>query len=87
VGGTLSAIVLGPWAAVIAVSVALVIQALFFGDGGITAIGANCFNMGVVLPFVGYYIYKLISINADISSSRHWIGAGIGSYSIKFSNY
>jgi cobalt/nickel transport system permease protein len=80
VGGTLIAIVLGPWAAVIAVSVALVIQALFFGDGGITTIGANCFNMGVVLPFIGYYIYKLISVNADITSSRHWIGAGIGSY-------
>jgi cobalt/nickel transport system permease protein len=80
VGGTLIAIVLGPWAALIAVSVALVIQALFFGDGGITAIAANCFNMGVVLPFVGYYVYRLISINADITSSRRWIGAGIGSY-------
>jgi cobalt/nickel transport system permease protein len=80
VGGTLIAIVLGPWAAVIAVSVALVIQALFFGDGGITAIGANCFNMGVVLPFVGYYVYRLISANADITSSRLWIGAGIGGY-------
>ncbi len=80
VGGTLIAIVLGPWAALIAVSVALIIQALFFGDGGITAIGANCFNMGVVLPFVGYYIYRAISVNADITSSRHWIGAGIGSY-------
>ncbi len=80
VGGTLIAIVLGPWAALIAVSVALVIQALFFGDGGITAIAANCFNMGVILPFVGYYVYRLISANADITSSRHWIGAGIGSY-------
>jgi cobalt/nickel transport system permease protein len=80
VGGTLIAIVLGPWAALIAVSVALVIQALFFGDGGITAIATNCFNMGVVLPFVGYYVYRLISTNADITSSRHWIGAGIGGY-------
>ncbi len=80
VGGTLIAIVLGPWAALIAVSVALIIQALFFGDGGITAIGANCFNMGFILPFIGYYVYRLISVNADINSSRHWIGAGIGSY-------
>lgn len=80
VGGTLIAIVLGPWAALIAVSVALIIQALFFGDGGITAIAANCFNMGFVLPFVGYYVYRLISVNADITSSRHWIGAGIASY-------
>jgi cobalt/nickel transport system permease protein len=80
VGGALIAIILGPWAALIAVSVALVIQALFFGDGGITAIAANCFNMGIILPFVGYYVYRLISANADISSSRHWIGAGIGGY-------
>src|SRR5215831_9932305 len=54
VGGTLIAIVLGPWAAVIAVSTALIIQALFFGDGGVLAIFANCFNMAVLLPFVGY---------------------------------
>src|SRR5947208_3562780 len=38
------AVVLGPWAAVIAVSIALAIQALFFGDGGVLALGANCFN-------------------------------------------
>src|SRR4249919_2953269 len=54
VGGVLVATILGPWAAVIAVSVALVIQALFFGDGGVLAILINCFNMAVVLPFVGY---------------------------------
>src|SRR6185295_14545170 len=57
VGGTLAAIVLGPAAAVIVVSTALIIQALFFGDGGILALFANCFNMGVVLPIVGYYTY------------------------------
>jgi len=60
VGGTLIAVILGPWAAVIAITVALVIQAFFFGDGGITALGANCFNMAFVLPFVGYYIYRLL---------------------------
>ena len=55
----LIAIVLGPWAAVIAVSVALLIQALFFGDGGVLAFGANAFNMAFVLPFVGYGVYRL----------------------------
>src|SRR5437763_16119477 len=54
VGGTLIAIVLGPWAAAIGVSTALIIQALFFGDGGILAIFTNCMNMGIILPFVGY---------------------------------
>ena len=61
VGSAVIAILFGPWAAVIAVSVALIIQALIFGDGGITAIGANCFNMAVFMPFAAYYIFKLFS--------------------------
>ena len=47
VGGTLIAVLLGPEAAVLAVTAALVIQALFFGDGGLLALGANIFNMAV----------------------------------------
>lgn len=80
VGGVLVAILLGPWAASIAITVALVIQALLFGDGGVTSIGANCFNMAFVLPFAGYYIYKAISYNAPIDSSRRVIAAGIAGY-------
>ena len=45
VGATLLAVALGPWAASISISVALMIQALLFGDGGVLALGANCFNM------------------------------------------
>ena len=80
VGGTLVAILLGPWAAMIAITVALVVQALLFGDGGITAIGANCFNMAFILPFAGYYVYKLISINSGRASLRRAIAAAIGAY-------
>jgi cobalt/nickel transport system permease protein len=80
VGGTLIAIVLGPWAAVIAVSVALVIQALFFGDGGILAIFANCLNMAVVLPFVGYAAYRILAGRAPLLSTRRAVAAGIGAY-------
>jgi cobalt/nickel transport system permease protein len=80
VGGVLVAILLGPWAACIALTVALIIQALLFGDGGITAIGANCFNMAFVLPFVGYYTYRLISVGSQIGSKRRVIAAGIGAY-------
>jgi len=80
VGGALVAILLGPWAACIAITVALVIQALLFGDGGITAVGANCFNMAFVLPFVGYYIYKAISYNAPIKSRRRVFAAFFGGY-------
>lgn len=60
VGAALIAILLGPYAASISVTVALLIQALFFGDGGILAMGANCFNMAFIMPFSGYYIFKFI---------------------------
>lgn len=80
VGGTLAAVLLGPWAAMIAITVALVIQALLFGDGGITAIGANCFNMAFILPFTGYYIYKIISIGSKKDSLRRAIGSAAGAY-------
>jgi cobalt/nickel transport system permease protein len=80
VGGAIIGIVLGPWAAVIAISVALVLQALMFGDGGITAIAANCFNMAFVMPFVAYYAYKLISGGTDITSSRRILAAGIAGW-------
>ena len=80
VGATLLAIVLGPWPAVLGVSTALGIQALFFGDGGLLTFGANCFNMAIVMPLVGYFIYKVISSNSDALSPRRTIGAVIGSY-------
>lgn len=80
VGGTLLAVLLGPWAAMIGVSIALVIQALFFGDGGILALGANIFNMAVVLPFVSYGIYRLVAGRSNVTSKRQWIGAAIAGY-------
>ncbi len=60
VGAALIAIVLGPWAAVIIMSVVLVLQALLFGDGGITAIGANCFTMALVMPAVSYWTFRIV---------------------------
>ena len=72
-GTALIAILLGPWAAIIAVSVALVIQALLFGDGGITALGANCFNMAVAGALVGYGIYRLIAAGSDRKSEGGWL--------------
>src|SRR5215831_11370777 len=80
VGGTLAAIILGPSAAIITVSVALIIQALFFGDGGILAIFANCFNMAVLLPITGYFTYRLIAGNSPLLSTRRAWAAGIGGY-------
>ena len=80
VGSVLIAILLGPWTAVLVTSIVLIVQALIFGDGGITAIGANCFNMAFAMPFVGYYIYKLLKGKASLGSKREIISAGIGAY-------
>lgn len=77
---TLVAILLGPWAALISVSVALIIQALLFGDGGITAIGANCFNMAVVGVFTGYGVYRLIAANSGQTDRRRLVAAAIAGY-------
>lgn len=77
-GATLIAILLGPWPTVIAVSIALIIQAVLFGDGGITAIGANCFNMAFAEVMVGYGIYRFIKGKGE--GKRELIAAGIGSY-------
>lgn len=77
--GTLIAILFGPWAAVIAISIALIIQAVLFGDGGILAIGANCFNMAFVLPMVGYALYSTIGKRTS-SLSGELVAAGIASY-------
>ncbi len=80
VGGALVAILLGPWAAVIAVTVALVFQALLFGDGGVLALGANITNMAIVLPFVGYGVYRLVAGGAPLTSARRVVAAVLGGY-------
>ncbi len=82
-GATLVAILIGPWAAVIAVSIALVIQALVFGDGGITALGANCFNMAFAEVLVGYAVFRLIAGRREAAATkgrRFLIGGAAGSY-------
>jgi len=72
VGAGIISILLGPWTAVLAVSVVLIIQALVFGDGGITAIGANCFNMAVVMPFTCYWIFRLVNGRAEGGARTHF---------------
>ncbi len=80
VGAVLIAVLLGPWAAVIAVSIALLIQALFFGDGGVLAYGANVINMAVIMPFVGYGVYRAIARRTSLTSPKRAAAAGIGAY-------
>jgi cobalt/nickel transport system permease protein len=79
VGGTLLAVLLGPSAACISITIALLIQALVFGDGGILSFGANCFNMAFVIPFVGYALYKLVKDRTQ-SRTAQYVGLAIASY-------
>jgi cobalt/nickel transport system permease protein len=79
-GVAIAAIVLGPWASILALSIALLIQALFFGDGGITTLGANCFNMAIVGSLVAYVVYRLLAGRAAITSSRRVVAAALAGY-------
>lgn len=81
VGVGIATIVLGPWAAILSISIALLIQALFFGDGGITALGANCFNMAVAGSLVTYGVYRLIAGRSALASTRRVVAAAVAGYS------
>src|SRR5271169_725178 len=80
VGVTIAAVVLGPSGAILAISIALAIQALFFGDGGITTLGANCFNMAIVGSLVAYATYRLLASGATLTSRRRLVAAAIAGY-------
>jgi cobalt/nickel transport system permease protein len=79
-GVTIAAIVLGPSGAILALSIAIAIQALFFGDGGISTLGANCFNMAIVGSLVAYAVYRLIARNAALNARRRVVAAGVAGY-------
>ncbi len=80
VGAVLVAILLGPWAATVSVSAALLIQALAFGDGGILNFGVNCFNMAFIMPFAGYGVYRLLRGRAAPDGRRGVLAAALGAY-------
>ena len=80
VGMAIAAIVLGPWFALLAISTALLIQALLFGDGGVTAFGANCFNMAIVGSLAAYAVYRVVAYRASLTALRRVIAAGLAGY-------
>lgn len=61
-GGTLAGALLGPWAGSLVMTVVFIVQSLMFQDGGLTVLGANIFNMGLIGTFGGYYLYKAIRL-------------------------
>jgi cobalt/nickel transport system permease protein len=58
-GGALAAVVLGPWSAMLVMTAVIVLQGLLFQDGGLLAMGANVFNMGLLTAVIGYGLYRL----------------------------
>jgi cobalt/nickel transport system permease protein len=80
VGVGVATVALGPWASMLAVSIALLVQSLFFGDGGITTLGANCFNMAIVGSLVAHFAYRAVAGKAAITSRRRVLAAGLAGY-------
>ena len=80
VGVGAATVVLGPWASMLSVSIALLIQAVFFGDGGITTFGANCFNMAIVGSLVAHFTYRAVAGRTAIASPRRVVAAGLAGY-------
>ena len=74
-GGTLAGILLGPWAGSLVMTVVFIVQALLFQDGGLTALGANIFNMGLIGTFGGYYLYKVVR---SLFGFSRWRGMAMG---------
>jgi len=74
-GGILLSIILGPYAAFLTIASVLIIQAFFFADGGLLALGCNIINLGLFPCFICYpFIYKKI-VAADVTRKRIFIGA------------
>jgi cobalt/nickel transport system permease protein len=78
-GGVLAAVVLGPWAGLLAMTVVLVVQCLLFGDGGLTALGANIVNMGLAGSLGGYAVYAMV-LRLIARPSGHVVGASVASW-------
>jgi cobalt/nickel transport system permease protein len=80
VGVGAATVVLGPWASMLAVSIALLIQAVFFGDGGLTTLGANCFNMAIVGSIVTHIVYRALAGRTAVTSARRVWAAALAGY-------
>jgi len=75
-GATLATVLLGPWAAMLVMTCVVGVQALIFQDGGLLALGANIFNMGIVGVLVSYFAYRTIQ---KLAGGRSW-GVYVGGF-------
>ncbi len=83
-GGTLAAVLVGPWTATLCLTVVLLVQALLFADGGLTALGTNITLMGVIGVWVGYAVFRLAARALPRPRARQRpvvpLAAGIGGF-------
>ncbi|MBW4420859.1 MAG: energy-coupling factor ABC transporter permease [Myxacorys californica WJT36-NPBG1] len=84
-GGTLAGVLLGPWAGSLVMAVVFIVQSVLFQDGGLTVLGANIVNMGLIGTFGGYYLYRSIRYALGRDSLRSvLIGAAIAAWTSVF---
>jgi cobalt/nickel transport system permease protein len=79
-GGTLAAILLGPWSAMLVLFAVVLIQALLFQDGGIAALGANTLNLAVLGPGVGWLVFRWGNALAGPGRRRLLVAAALAAY-------
>jgi cobalt/nickel transport system permease protein len=79
-GATFAALLLGPWTACLIMSLVLITQCLFFADGGITALGTNIVNLGVVAVFAGWGVSRLLLALLPRSRATSCAAMGLGAW-------
>ncbi len=79
-GGALAAIVLGPWAGMLVMTTVIFVQGLLFQDGGLLAMGANIFNMGLLTALIGFGVYRLHGIFGRQDQRVRWLFAGLAAW-------
>lgn len=76
IGGVLAAVLVGPWLGALVLTVVLVVQGVFFADGGLSALGLNIFNMAIIGTLGGYLLYR--GITALLPKTRPATAAAAG---------
>lgn len=79
-GGTLAAIILGPWAAVLIMTSVIAVQALVFQDGGLIVLGFNIINMGVITAFTGHLVYQWLKKAMGENRNSLLIAGAVGAW-------
>ncbi|MGY1746640.1 energy-coupling factor ABC transporter permease [Blastococcus sp. SYSU D00695] len=80
IGGALTAVLVGPWTAVLCMTVVLVVQAVLFADGGLTALGTNVTLMGLVAVALGYGVTRLVVRLLPRTRTGVLVGAAVGAF-------